>query len=193
MLKARLGDGGGIAVQSGLRQAYDGGKVSADAPAAVAAEVPAASLRPGLSRPDLSASSERQALPAPAADAPGVPAWKKALRVLGEVASVLGSAYGGWKLADIGYSLLIHHNALAAALPLLAVLGGAAFYLRRRAAQGKGGAAYPTLLGTFAANTLGQLLWTLSGSLAGFGAGLVLGLLAALYAAGVLPRLKRKV
>jgi len=183
----------GEGAEKGLRAAFDGGVRSAE-PASIvdAAEGAGYSLS---SRPSLSA---RQAS---APESPHVPApgklsgdpeggrgsrLRSIARALGSVLSAGIGLYGGWKIGDVAYSLFLHRFPLAGGVLAALILPLAAYWARR---SKTGGApqrpVIPFLIGSFAANALGNLLWTLTGSAAaGLGLGLALGLALGLYSAG---------
>ncbi|HAH05069.1 MAG TPA: hypothetical protein DCM05_00865 [Elusimicrobia bacterium] len=179
------GEEKGKSVETGLKEAYEGNAVKKAAAEPVLAEP--ASAQPSGLNPSASAQSSRASVPAPKdASAPGETRWQKLKRIAGNLGSGAVGLYGGWKIGDVAYSVLVHRMPLVGGLAAAAVLAGAAFWSRKTRLAGKPQRpVYPTFIGTFAASVLGNLLWTLTGSpLVGLGLGLALGAGLLLYANG---------
>lgn len=182
------------ALEKGLSQTYEGTRrMSGGALVEASAPAPASSgLRPSLR----TLAASRRAAEEPAPRLPQ--AFRPSNERLGEIfrrlleggkkaGSVLLGLYGGMKLGDIAYSLLVHRMPLAGGLLATAGIAAAVVYLRRSRERSGRGPLMPSLAGTFAGVVLGNLIWTLAGSaVLGLGAGLAIGLAAGLYAGGVL-------
>ncbi len=111
--------------------------------------------------------------------------WKKIWSAVKTVAALGFGLYGGIQIGDLAYSFALAKIGLLGLGAAALLTAGAAYWLRRRTLAGKRSLLYTTLLGAFTFSALGQLLWDAT-TLAsvGLGAGALLGVLAALYAAG---------
>ncbi|MFA6028935.1 MAG: hypothetical protein WC969_03670 [Elusimicrobiota bacterium] len=173
-----------VALEKGLSAAYEGSAQKSASPlveAAAPAPVPSG-LLPALRSLSLARRSVEE--PAPPAGPSG---WRKLLAAGKKAGAVLLGLYGGMKLGDIAYSLLVHRMPLAGGLLATAGIAAGVLWLRRTRASSGRGPLMPSLMGTIAGVILGNLVWTLAGSaVLGLGAGAAIGLAAGLYAGGVL-------
>jgi hypothetical protein len=166
----------GANVEKGLQEAFDGKALGALAPApAVDFQAEPDWSRASLSRPQASLRDPAQ-----------VPGPARLLKASGRVLSAGIGLYGGWKIGDAAYSLFLHRLPLLGGALAVVLLPLAAYWARRSKAAGRPQRpVIPFLIGSFAANALGNLLWTVTGSAAaGLGLGLALGLALGLYASG---------
>ncbi len=183
----------GTAAAAVLRKTFDSGRTSSQQPAAVSVRSYSPVARPNLLGPSRLAHSDRgtsrldrfqtdaagKAQPASV----GAKIWK-AVKIL----SALGfGLYGGVQIGDVAYGLALAKFGLLGLGGAALLVAGTAYFLRRKAAKnGKTPLFYSTLLGTFTFSAIGQLVWDATTlATVGLGVGTVLGIAAALYAAGV--------
>ncbi|MFH2201806.1 MAG: hypothetical protein ABIJ96_01690 [Elusimicrobiota bacterium] len=186
-IKKDRGPGGAMGV---MRRVFDLGTTAGEAPAAPVAETGGGLRRPSLARHKGTPASPRYEPPAPDL----APPWlSKVWSGVKKTAAAGFGLYGGSKLGDVAYSFALANLGLAGLGLAVAGTAGVAYFLRRRALKsGQASLFYSTLLGTFMFTTVGQLLWDAWGMAGlGLGAGALLGVLAALYAAGLAARSRK--